>query len=175
MKTKRLLLRRFIEQDDADLFDYLSDERVVKYEPYPPQTREQCKERVHLYAQSPDFWAVCLTDTGKVIGTIYLAEREQFSMEVGYVFNYAYQHKGYATEALWNLLSLFFSEKGVHRIYAQCNPENSASWRLLERLGFTQEGRLRSNIFFNSTEEGLPIWQDTFVYGLLENELKVFE
>jgi ribosomal-protein-alanine N-acetyltransferase len=37
-------------------------------------------------------------------------------------------------------------------------------------LGFKKEGHLRKNIFFNRTEEGKPIWQDTLVYGLLKED-----
>ena len=40
-----------------------------------------------------------------------------------------------------------FSE-GVHRIYAECDPCNAASWKLLERLGFTREAHFRRNVFF---------------------------
>ncbi len=53
---------------------------------------------------------------------------------------------------------------------AQCNPANTASWRLLERIGFVREGHLRRNIFFRRDVEGRPIWQDTFEYGRINDE-----
>jgi RimJ/RimL family protein N-acetyltransferase len=53
-----------------------------------------------------------------------------------------------------------------------CNPENQASWKLLERLGFRREGTLLKNIYFFTDENDNPIWQDTFEYGLLKEEWK---
>ena len=51
-----------------------------------------------------------------------------------------------------------------------CNPRNEASWKLLERLGFRREGTLIRNIWFFQDEEGKPLWQDTYEYGMLKEE-----
>ena len=56
---------------------------------------------------------------------------------------------------------------GAHRIYAECDPENEASWRLLESLGFAREAHFRKNVYFKKDSSGNPIWKDTFVYSLL--------
>ena len=53
---------------------------------------------------------------------------------------------------------------GAHRVIANCNPANTASWHVLENTGFVREGHLRQNIFFRRDEEGRPRWQDTFAY-----------
>ena len=58
---------------------------------------------------------------------------------------------------------------GAHRVIAQCNPANIASWRVLEEIGFVREGHLRRNIFFRVDGDGRPLWQDTFEYGLLND------
>jgi RimJ/RimL family protein N-acetyltransferase len=50
---------------------------------------------------------------------------------------------------------------------AHCHPDNVASWRTLERVGFAREGHLRHNLFFRTDDAGEPIWQDTLVYALL--------
>ena len=57
--------------------------------------------------------------------------------------------------------------QGVHRIYAECDPENAASRHLLERLGFEREAHLKQNVFFWRDREGNPIWKDTFICGKL--------
>ena len=44
IKTKRLVIRKFMPSDWPDLWGYLSDERVVKYEPYGPINQQQSKE-----------------------------------------------------------------------------------------------------------------------------------
>ena len=51
-----------------------------------------------------------------------------------------------------------------------CNPVNTTSWRLLERLGMRREGHLIQNIYFKKDENGEPIWSDTFEYAILKNE-----
>lgn len=60
--------------------------------------------------------------------------------------------------------------EGIHRIYAECDPQNKPSWRLLEALGFRQEGYLRQNVWFWKDEQGNPIWKDTYIYGKLAKE-----
>lgn len=60
---------------------------------------------------------------------------------------------------------------GVHRIYAECDPRNEASRRLLEKAGFRQEALFRQYISFRKDAEGKPVWSDTCVYALLESDL----
>ena len=59
-----------------------------------------------------------------------------------------------------------FSE-GVHRIFAECDPCNRNSWRLLESLGFAREAHFHQNVYFRKDDKDNPIWKDTFVYSLL--------
>jgi len=51
-----------------------------------------------------------------------------------------------------------------------CNPLNTASGRLLERLGFRREGHFIRNIYFKKDQAGEPIWCDTYAYGMLREE-----
>lgn len=53
-----------------------------------------------------------------------------------------------------------------------CDPENTASWRLMERLGMRRKGELKQNVYFFCDPEGNPIWKDTYEYGLLREEWK---
>lgn len=170
MNTERLTIRRFTADDFNDVFEYLSDPEVVKYEPYPAVTPKQGCEYLERMMNSTDFWAVCLTDGGKQIGQVYLAEKDQNTWEVGYVFNSRYQHRGYAFEAVDRLLSHVFADCGAHRVFAHCNPENVPSWKLLERLGFRREAHLKQNVYFQTDEHDNPLWQDTFEYAVLSVE-----
>ncbi|MDT2660414.1 GNAT family protein [Enterococcus hulanensis] len=169
IRTKRLTIRRFVPEDWPDLLEYLSDPRVVKYEPYEPINQVQSIEIAQNHSESEVFWAVCLKN--KVIGNIYLEEVIQDSWEVGFVFHYDFQHQGYAYEAISMMIDRIFAQ-GAHRVFAECHPDNQASWKLLEKLGFKREGHLRKNIFFNQAADGTPLWQDTYVYGLLREDYK---
>ena len=121
-------------------------------------------------SNDPAFWAVCLKDSGKLIGNLYLAGQPFDTWELGYVFNARYQGKGYATEAAASLLDHAFGRLGARRVTAMCNPLNTASWRLLERLGMRREGHLIRNIWFKRDEHVEPIWADTYEYAILAEE-----
>lgn len=170
METQRLLIRKFKPEDWKDLYEYLSQKEVVKFEPYEVFTEDESKKEAVNRSENNSFWAVCLKDTGKLIGNVYLAKGEFDTWELGYVFNGNYQGKGYATEAAFLLVDNAFKNENAHRVIAMCNPLNSASWKLLERLGLRREGHLKQNIYFKTDSSGAPIWADTYEYGILANE-----
>ncbi len=124
-------------------------------------------------AASPDFWAVELNATGKVIGQLYLKQiepLEHLTCELGYILHPAYQRQGYGAEAAAALVGQTLTAGGMHRVVAHCNPDNAASWKLLEKIGFRREGLHRQNIFFRGDAAGAPLWTDTYVYALLAAE-----
>ncbi len=173
LSTDRLTLRPFHADDWRDLYEYLSQKEVVKYEPYGCFNQDQCQQEAARRADNPRFWAVCLGHSGKVIGNVYFArsEPQEFgNWELGYVFNARYQHNGYATEACSEILRYAFGQLGARRVTAMCNPLNEPSWRLLERLGFRREGHLVQNIYFKLDENAQPLWSDTLEYALLASE-----
>ena len=81
--------------------------------------------------------------------------------------------RGYAREGCQALIGEAFRQ-GTHRIYAECDPRNEASWRLLERLGMAREAHLRQNVYFWTDEQGFPQWKDTYVYALLNPKSGTF-
>lgn len=170
IETKRLLIRSFNKNDWRDLYEYLSDEEVVKFEPYECYTLDECKKEAARRSKDGDFKAVCLKDTLKLIGNIYLSERDFNTWELGYVFNKNFQGYGYATEAASVMVDDAFKNRGARRIIAMCSPLNVSSWRLLERLGMRREGHLLQNIYFKLDKQGNPIWHDTYEYGILAAE-----
>ena len=170
IETHTLLTRPFDPADWGDLHEYLSDEQVVRYEPYGVFTEDESRREAARRSSDPAFWAVCLKDSGKLIGNLYLAGQPFDTWELGYVFNASYHGKGYATEAAACLLDDVFSRLGARRVTAMCNPLNTASWRLMERLGMRREGHLIRNIWFKRDERGEPIWADTYEYAILAEE-----
>lgn len=171
IETKRLLLRPFTAADGEDLYSYLSDPEVVRFEPYDVFTKADAEKEAARRAGDPNFFAVVLKKTGHVIGNLYFAPSEYEKYEFGYVLSRAYWKNGYATEAADALLRDAFARKKLHRVEAYCHPDNVNSWHLLERLGFKREAHLRRDIWFRKDEAGAPIWQDTYIYGLLEEDL----
>lgn len=173
LETQRLVLRRFRAEDWTDLHEYLSCEEVVKFEPHEIFTEEDSKAEALRRTTDQAFWAVCLKDSGKVIGNLYFQEqspKEFQTWELGYVFNRDFQGCGYAAEACTKLLEYGFHTFGIRRVTAHCNPENTPSWKLLERLKLRREGHFLQTGYFKFDEQGLPKWHDTYAYGILGSE-----
>ena len=167
-ETERLILRRYRPEDIQDLFEYLSDEETVKYEPHKPLTFDEAKENLEWRVGTDEMIAVELKDSHKMIGNVYLGRRDFEALEMGYVFNRNYWRQGYAAESCEALIQQAFSN-GVHRIYAECDPDNRNSWKLLEALGFRREAHFRKNVYFWKDETGKAIWKDTYVYARLRD------
>ena len=166
-ETERLILRRYRREDLQDLFEYVSDSEVVKYEPYKAMTLEEARENLEWRIGTDEMIAVELNH--KMIGNIYMGKREFDAREIGYVFHRDYWGHGYAAESCKALIQQAFSD-GIHRIYAECDPSNERSWKLLEALGFQREAHFRRNVYFWKDETGEPIWKDTYVYAVLNPE-----
>ena len=166
-ETGRLILRRYRKEDLQDLFEYLSDEQTVAFEPYKAMSLAETEENLAWRVGTDEMIAVARKDSHKMIGNVYLGKREFDALEIGYVFNRAYWGNGYAAESCEALIRQAFS---VHSIYAECDPLNIRSWKLLEALGFRREAHLLQNVYFWKDEGGKPIWKDTYIYGKLAVE-----
>ena len=167
--TGRLLLRPFRESDYDDLFEFLSQLEDDEFEGYPGITYENGREHLEYRLGSEEFYAIELTESGKVIGNIYCGNRDFEAREDSYIVNQREQQKGYAAEALTAVIAQAFRE-GAHRIYAECDPRNVPSWKLLEKAGMRREAYFRQNIWFRRDDNGLPVWKDTMVYALLKDD-----
>jgi len=168
--TKRLFIRQFTLNDFNDLFDYLSEPEIYKFEPGKPVSVEEAKELCIERSKGKDFLAVELKQNKKMIGHLYFKQidpLEFMTWELGYIFNPKYQKKGFGSEAAKGLVEYGFTNFDIHRIMARCNPDNIASWKLLEKVGFIREAHFRQYSFFHKDSQGSPIWTDTYEYSML--------
>jgi RimJ/RimL family protein N-acetyltransferase len=169
IKTARLLLQPFRESDRDDLYAFLKQLEHDEFEGYPGINRETVGEHLRERLGSEEYYAVALADTGKVIGNLYCGQRDCSAREVGCIINECYRGQGYAAEALRAVIEQAFRD-GAHRVYAECDPRNTASRRLLEAVGMRREAHLRQTVFFHRDADGAPIWMDTYVYAITEND-----
>lgn len=109
-------------------------------------------------------WSVTLKGSDRAIGTVFAGRRREGVSEIGYLFARAHQGRGMAREAVMRLLDLLFLEEAYRRVFADTDPENAASIRLLEALGFRREGVLRAEW---ETHIGV---RDSVIWGLLRDE-----
>jgi [ribosomal protein S5]-alanine N-acetyltransferase len=174
LRTARLLLRPFTEADTDAIFALHSSSRVLRYWDSPPW-----KER----AQAERFIAACrqMEQEGSgarvaieraadrvFIGWCCLVEWNQVyrSATLGYCFDEPAWGQGFATEAADALLSWAFDALDLNRVQSDTDTRNTASARVLEKLGFVREGMLRENCIVNGEVS------DSWVYGLLRREWK---
>lgn len=110
--------------------------------------------------------AVTLRESGQVIGQALLiwTSRQHEQGEIGYVLHPDYHGKGYAPEASREMLRLGFEELGLHRIVGRLDGRNTASARVLEKLGMRREAHLVENELVKGE------WTDEVVYAMLGSE-----
>lgn len=164
--TERLKLRLHCCEDIADFLRCFSDPEVVRFEPYLPMNAEEAQKALNSRIGNADFIAIERKADGRYIGNVFMGPAGEGVVELGYALSRDCWHSGYATEACRALIDEAFAA-GVHRIIAECDPQNTASWKLLERLGFVREAHLRQNVFFWKDAQGRPLWKDTYQYALL--------
>ncbi len=173
LRTARLLLREFVEEDWPALHDVESRPDVARYQSFAPRTAEES----HAYvrgaiadaAEEPrrtyDL-AVLLATEGRLIGRCGLGRTEAAPREavLWYTLHPAAWGRGYGTEAARAVIGFGFRQLELHRIWADCDPENTASYRVLEKLGMRREGHLRENAWVDGA------WADSLIYAVLERE-----
>lgn len=88
-------------------------------------------------------------------------------VELGWVLDPAHTGRGYATEAVRELLRYCFEDLEVHRVVALCFADNESSWRLMERVGMRRETHAVRESLHRSGE-----WLDSFSYAILAEEYR---
>lgn len=172
--TERLILRPIAPSDAAAMHVYKSDPDAVRYVPYEPLERADIEQRIATiwsttqFTQEGDAVSLAVEEraTGALVGDVVLFWRSEAnrSGEVGYIFDPRAAGRGYATETVEALLALGFDGLGLHRIAARIDERNTASAKVVERLGFRREARLVESEWFKGE------WSTLLVYALLEDE-----
>ena len=170
--TERLTLRGYREDDLEPTLAYYALPEVARYIPYEPWTREdaveQLTKRLRRTGIDTDEKALGLVveHAGQVIGDVALwcADDTRQRGEMGWAFRPDVTGHGFATEAAHALVDVALGHYGMQRVFAQLDARNTASARLCERVGMTQEAHLRRDWW------GKGEWSDTLVYGLLREE-----
>ena len=166
IETEDLIIRNFELTDEKDLCAYMLQRVDAEFEAYPDFTLDKGKEEIVFRSKSDEFFAIELKSIHKVIGNIYLGKRDFNTRELGYVINEDYQNRGYGTAASKAIIDFAF-KLGVHRIYAECAPQNTHSWKMMEKIGLKREAYFKKNVSFHADDKGNPIYWDTYVYAAL--------
>jgi RimJ/RimL family protein N-acetyltransferase len=174
LATERLLLRPFEPGDLDALVEIQGDPEVVRYLYFDARdraelrgvlTEKQTRTAIEKDGDALNLAAV-LRDGGTLVGdvTLWLISEQHSLGEVGYILHPRHGGRGYATEATRALLALGFEQLGMHRIRGRLEARNTASARVLERVGMRREAHFVENEFVKGE------WNDEVVYALLERE-----
>ncbi len=172
LTTERLILNK-VEESDADrFFDIMSrDEVTVYYGMDSLKYQEEAIEIIRSFDVGLSLsrgmrWAIRLKETDEFIGTIGLnnVNLKAKKAEIGYELHPDYWQRYFTQEAIRAVLNYTFSELELYRIGAVTFPENTSSNKLLEKLGFTLEGRLRGYLYQRNQSH------DAYIFSLLKTE-----
>ena len=178
LHTDRLILREFVPDDWPAVLAYQSDPRYLRYYEWTGRTEADVRAFVQMFVdqqqQQPRTrfqLAITLKEDGRLIGNAgirVVADRNPVSTfyeaDIGYELAPDAWGHGYATEAARAIVRFGFQELGLHRISADTVADNTASARVLQKVGLTLEGRLRDKEFYKGR------YWDVLLFGMIQEE-----
>ena len=172
LNTERLILRPYQKSDASDIVRQLKDRAVTRYTympyPYTAQDYFGFLRRISTPTARKANMVFALIDreSDKVIGAVGVHNLSVVnrSAEIGYWLAKKFWGKGYVVEAVNMVVAYLFTERKLVRVYAKVFHPNTRSARVLEKAGFTSEGRLRKAAYHNKR------WCDELLFGLLRED-----
>ena len=153
METKRLILRRWNENDAEALYKYAQNPNIGPIAGWPPHTSvEDSRNVIRNILSAPETYAVVLKETQEPIGSVgimfgdsvHSADMQEGDAEIGYWIGVPYWGKGLIPEAVHRLLEHCFEDLGIKRVWCGYYDGNFKSRRVMDKCGFK----------FHHTEQG---------------------
>jgi RimJ/RimL family protein N-acetyltransferase len=151
VRTERLLIRPVTPDDFARLHQIRAIPQVTQWLTGRPTSYDDYVERYGTPERLASTLVVELGDT--IIGDLFLGVETPYSQvevreqaagsqaAIGWLLDPAFVGHGYATEAAAEVLRICFEDLGLHRVVAGAFADNTASLRVMERIGMRLEGR----------------------------------
>ncbi len=156
---------RVMEREDLGVLQEWDNtpEFMGEYEPLRQETKTELEKTFDNLKDAQ--WFFVQKKDGTKIGYVahFLAAGET---ELGYFVVPDERGKGYVSEAIEIMIDYLFLSRNIVRIQAKADPENIASWKALEKVGFKREGVLRKTFFCRGK------WRDDCIYSILREEWK---
>lgn len=142
LQTPRLILRPITLADLATTHAYVSDPENTRYMMYLPS--ESLEETAQGIAESIAEWQkdepkrlefALVLDGAHIGGVMLFFQENRAEAELGWVLHRDYWGHGYTTEAAQAIMAYAVAQWGVKRVFACCDSENTASHRVMEKLG----------------------------------------
>lgn len=146
IETQRLFHRKFTREDLPWLIENRTPPAVNRYLGGPSmQNPESLSKRLDFYIECYDsvgvgMCAMGLKDTGELIGASGLQPLEDTGeIEVGYSLAEKYWRQGYGYETAMGWIKYGFDVMELDRIVAVCHPDNTGSYKIMEKCGMRYE------------------------------------
>ncbi len=170
--TPRLNLREFRESDFVPFRELEAHPATYHYESIHP---DEAATRVYLEKAQSDAlktvrtryrFAVSIRPNDEVRGRVTLALINDSirEWEIGWALHPDFWGKGIATEAARHLLEFAITDLKAHRVVAFSHAQNTASIRIMKKIGMQQEGLLRETRLWNGA------WSDEVVFSILDRQ-----
>ncbi len=176
LETERLILRDFVPSDWDALNAFLSDTLVTRYMHFSSWNEEKRHQWLAALVQrtfNPHRdaydWAITLRSNKLLIGWLIIGRSRHATEEgmhecgCGYALNQHYWRQGYMPEALQAAFTYAFTLLRTQRIYAECERENIASTRVMQKCGMKYEGTIYD-------DDGLGNWEYRYRYVITSQE-----
>lgn len=174
LETSRLTLRPFVADDFEAMHAMQSDADVARYLYGDVKSEEETRDHLEKkiagssWTAEGDWLSAAVVEraSGTTVGDValqWVSERDR-TAEIGFIFDPHQQGKGFATEAAGALVDWAFTSAGFHRVIGRTEARNTASARVLEKLGMRLEAHLVENEWVKGE------WQSELVYAILDRE-----
>ncbi len=160
-------LRRWRPEDARAVYEACQDPELLRWIPAIPRPYSEEDARAFVAGEighGPHQYAI--TEDGEVVGAIGMRVNEHRTGHVGYWCAAGARGRGITTTALRALCRLGLEELGLERLELLTDPENVASQRVAEKVGFRREGVLRSHLLHPDGHR-----RDSVMFSLLPGEL----
>lgn len=172
LETEHLKLRAFDLSDTSALFAIRSNPTVMEYMDTDLMHKQSAaylmiaRMQVDFENQEAIHWVIEEKASNKMVGyfSYWRLDSKHCRAEIGYALHPDYWNKQYMTHTFLAVLKFGFNQLHLHSIEANVNPNNRASIKLLQKIGFQKEAYFRSNYFYNNR------YIDSLIYCLLETD-----
>lgn len=163
IETPQISIREFVKEDVPHYHQLYSDTELMKYVGPTRSWQENLQNLEQIlknYQEYPGYgiWAITTTkQQDKPIGVVALKHGEK--IELGYRISQKHQRKGLMTESVLQILNYGFQSLNLEEVVAFTHPQNRASKRLLEKVGF----QFKVNVYLEKHQTNLDYYSLTQV------------
>lgn len=174
--TRRLTIRDYATADTAAVLENVRDPAYWEHHATEPPSTEQVSALILWAVQEQaikprvNYYLAAVRKDGKDAGVLIgeavlrIVDPVNRQGEIGFGVARKYWRQGFATEMGQALLAAAFHQFKLHRVIAQCAPDNKPSIRVMQKLGMAREGMFRDVILARGK------WWSNVVYAILAHE-----